>query len=94
MGTSWRIGIDPKEKNPIITHGPFHYIRHPIYTLSMALIFGSFLTLQTQFMFILCCIHWIIFSIEAYREEQYLIALHAEVYAAYMKQTNRFLPFL
>lgn len=92
MGNAWRIGIDPKEKNKLIIDGPFKYIRHPIYALSMLLMLGTFLSVQTRPIFILFCTHWLLFTLEAYREEQYLSKIHGITYYEYMKQTNRFLP--
>ncbi len=92
MGNSWRIGIDPKEKNQLITDGPFKYIRHPIYALSMLLMLGSIMCVQTNSMLVLFCIHWTIFTLEAIREERYLSKIYGETYQNYMNQTNRFLP--
>ncbi len=92
MGNDWRIGIDHKEKNNLITDGPFKHIRHPIYSLSMMLMLGTLLSVQTTFMFILFCVHWTVFTLEAYREEQYLAKVHGEAYKEYVQQTNRFLP--
>lgn len=92
MGSSWRIGIDPKEKNILITDGPFSKIRHPIYALSMLLMLSSWLAVQTHAMFIIFCIHWALFTLEAYREEQYLCETHGAAYQAYMAKTCRFFP--
>ena len=92
MGTSWRIGIDPKEKNQLITDGPFKYIRHPIYALSMLLMLGCFFAVQTNLMFLVFCTHWIMFTFETYREESYLRKIYGATYSAYVKRTNRFLP--
>ncbi|OGV44283.1 MAG: hypothetical protein A3F46_01300 [Legionellales bacterium RIFCSPHIGHO2_12_FULL_42_9] len=92
MGTAWRIGIDPKEKNKLITDGPFKHIRHPIYALSMLLMLGCFLSVQTQLMFVVFCTHWIMFTLETYREERYLSKIYGVTYKAYVKRTNRFLP--
>lgn len=94
MGNSWRIGIDPKEKNTLITDGPFKHIRHPIYALSMLLILGSLCCVQSSYMFALFAIHWFIFTMEALREERYLSQIYGETYHQYMKQTNRFLPMV
>lgn len=92
MGDAWRIGIDNKEKNRLIKDGPFKQIRHPIYSLSMLLVLGSFLATQTKPMFVILCIHWVLFSFEAYREERYLAKIHGDEYLQYIQQTNRFLP--
>lgn len=94
MGTSWRIGIDPKEKNTLITDGPFKHIRHPIYALSMLLMLGSLFSVQTHAMLVLFCIHWFIFTLEAVREERYLTKIYGETYQQYINQTNRFLPIV
>ena len=92
MGNSWRIGIDPKEKNTLITDGPFKHIRHPIYSLSMLLMLGSLLAVQTTSMLVIFCVHWVLFTLEAYREERYLSKVHGAAYNEYVHQTNRFLP--
>ena len=94
MGNSWRIGINPKEKNQLITDGPFKHIRHPIYALSMLVMLGSLLCLQSVLGMVLFCIHWFIFSLEAIREEHYLSRIYGDTYKAYMSQTNRFLPMV
>ncbi len=94
MGNSWRIGIDPKEKNTLITDGPFKHIRHPIYALSMLLMLGSLLSVQTGAMVVLFCIHWFIFTLEAIREERYLTKIYGVTYQQYINQTNRFLPIV
>ncbi|NDH08411.1 MAG: isoprenylcysteine carboxylmethyltransferase family protein [Gammaproteobacteria bacterium] len=94
MGNSWRIGIDPKEKNTLITDGPFKHIRHPIYALSMLLMLGSLCCVQSSYMLALFAIHWFIFTMEALREERYLSHIYGETYQQYMKKTNRFLPMV
>lgn len=94
MGTSWRIGIDNKESTALVTNGPFRFIRHPIYTLSILLMLATFLTLQTKMAFYLMCIHFLLFYIEARREEAFLIKKHQTSYIDYMAGTGRFFPKL
>jgi protein-S-isoprenylcysteine O-methyltransferase Ste14 len=92
MGNSWRIGIDPKEKTDLVITGPFKYIRHPIYTLSMLLMTGTFITYQTLIAFYLLCVHFLLFYIEALREETYMLKVHKDHYKNYMRKAGRFLP--
>lgn len=92
MGTSWRIGIDPNEKTQLIISGPYQFVRHPIYTLSIILAIATFLTLPTLFMFVTIAIHISLLLFEAIREEKYLVIQHGEQYANYIKITGRFLP--
>lgn len=94
MGTSWRIGIDTKDQTALVTNGPFQWIRHPIYTLSILLMLGTFLALQTQTAFYLMCVHFVLFYFEARREEAFLIKQHQSEYVHYMASTGRFFPKL
>jgi protein-S-isoprenylcysteine O-methyltransferase Ste14 len=94
MGNSWRIGIDNKEDTQLITKGPFRYIRHPIYTLSILLMLGTFLTLQSYAAFYLLCVHFLLFYTEARREEAFLVKKHQANYTNYIKVTGRFFPKL
>lgn len=92
MGTSWRIGIDPNEKTQLIITGPYQCIRHPIYSLSILLAIGTFLSVPTFFMLITILIHINLLIFEAIREEKYLIQQHGEFYLSYMKSVGRFIP--
>ncbi|MDQ3757610.1 MAG: isoprenylcysteine carboxylmethyltransferase family protein, partial [Actinomycetota bacterium] len=31
MGSSWRIGVDPRERTELVTSGPFGLVRNPIF---------------------------------------------------------------
>ncbi len=94
MGRAWRVGINPKEKTKIVTGGPFKYVRHPIYTLSMMLMLGTFLTLQTTGALILWIVHFALYYAEGCREEQYILQQNNKEYEAYISKTGRFLPRL
>ena len=94
MGINWRIGIDYQEKTTLLNSGPFKKIRHPIYTLSMLLMLGTCLVMQTNLAIILLCAHLFLFSLEAIREEQHMIQKHPLDYVNYIKQTGRFFPKL
>lgn len=92
MGTSWRIGIDPLEKTQLIVTGPYKFVRHPIYSLSILLALGTFLTLPTLWMLITILIHISLLIFEAVREEQYLQIQHGQYYTNYIKTVGRFIP--
>jgi protein-S-isoprenylcysteine O-methyltransferase Ste14 len=92
MGTSWRIGIDPKEKTEMIVSGAYRRLRHPIYALSILLVLGSLAASPSFVMLAVATIHSILMITEAVREEKYMLATHGQAYADYMKRTGRFLP--
>jgi protein-S-isoprenylcysteine O-methyltransferase Ste14 len=92
MGRSWRIGIDPHEKTQLIVSGPYKYVQHPIYSLSMVIALASFITLPTVAMLLTVMVHIIMLSLEAPREEKYLLQNHGESYRKYQENVGRFVP--
>jgi protein-S-isoprenylcysteine O-methyltransferase Ste14 len=92
MGKSWRIGIDPAEETTLIVAGPFRTIRHPIYSLSVALMIGTLATTQTGLMFGIAVVHFVLLQWEAAREEAHLLQKHGDQYERYRSTTGRFLP--
>lgn len=83
-----------RQKHTLVTHGPYRWIRHPLYT------FGAFFFLSLSLISSL----WIIpvlgipaFAILINRtsvEEESLHARFGEEYQQYTRQTGRFLPRL
>jgi protein-S-isoprenylcysteine O-methyltransferase Ste14 len=92
MGTSWRMGIDPAEKNPLIVTGPFAYVRHPIYALSSVLMVATAAVAPSPLMIAVAVAHLVLLQLEARREEKYLSGVHGSVYVEYCKITGRFIP--
>jgi protein-S-isoprenylcysteine O-methyltransferase Ste14 len=92
MGTSWRMGIDPNESNPLIVTGPYAYVRHPIYALSSLLMLATFAALPTLPMAIVAITHLTLLQWEARREEEHMLKLHGPRYAHYLAHVGRFMP--
>lgn len=92
MGRSWRIGINPAEKTQLVRSGPFRFVRHPIYSLSIMLALGSLATTATSLMLVLVALHIALLVFEAHREEAHLLQKHGEEYARYCAETGRFFP--
>jgi len=94
MGESWRMGIDPGERTPLVLTGPFAYVRHPIYALSSLLMIATVMVMPSPLMIILALLHLTCLQWEARREEQHLLATNGEEYAAYCAKVGRFFPRL
>jgi protein-S-isoprenylcysteine O-methyltransferase Ste14 len=92
MGRSWRIGIDPTEKTQLIISGPYRWVRHPIYALSMLLMLSSVMVIPSPLMLLIAAIHITMLQLEARREERYLVAIHGGEYRSYMQTVGRFIP--
>jgi protein-S-isoprenylcysteine O-methyltransferase Ste14 len=94
MGRSWRMGIDPAEKTNLVTRGPYAYVRHPIYALSILLMLCTMAILPTPLMLTAGVIHIAFIVWESRREEQHLVTQHGERYVQYCAKVRRFIPTL
>jgi protein-S-isoprenylcysteine O-methyltransferase Ste14 len=94
LDRQWSLSLRIKTKHQLITSGPYHYVRHPmytalgIYTLGMILISADILLL----IFFVISLGYNIHRVD--REEQMLIEEFGDAYRNYMKYTSRFLPHL
>jgi protein-S-isoprenylcysteine O-methyltransferase Ste14 len=94
MGKSWRMGIDPSERTALVVSGPYAYVRHPIYGLSVVMMSATMLAIASPVMLVAGAIHLCFLVWEARREERHLVALHGQTYVQYCARTGRFFPGL
>ena len=92
MGRSWRMGIDPGERTPLITSGAFAILRHPIYALSQTMMAGTIIALPTPLLILIATLHIFLLHWEARREERHMIRLHGDVYQQYRQRVGGFIP--
>ncbi len=92
MGRHWRMGIDPNEKNPIVAMGPFAYVRHPIYALSMLMMLATVAMIPSPLMIAAGAVHITLLIWESRREERYLSVAHGADHDAYRKRVGMFFP--
>lgn len=92
MGRSWAMAVRPDEDVPLVTHGPYRWVRHPIYALSVTLMATTLIVLPTWPMLLVAAGHIALMHLKAANEERFLLARHGEAYRAYMRRTGRFLP--
>ncbi len=92
MGDLWRIGIDRKNKASLVSSGPYHYVRHPIYLFQMVMLIGAFWLLPAGFSLALVVAHLICVLIKAADEEAFLLATLGDEYRQYHARTGRLFP--
>lgn len=91
FGKSWRIGIDEKNSNDLITTGMFKYSRNPIF-LFMDLYFTGIMLIYPNIVFIVVTVCMIIgVHLQILREEKFLLNKFGEKYIEYKKQTRRYI---
>jgi protein-S-isoprenylcysteine O-methyltransferase Ste14 len=92
MGTRWRMAVSLKGEEELITDGPFRYVRHPIYALSMLLMICSAIVVPTAPMLAVAIAHLVLNHLKARNEENHLVTVHGDAYRRYLARTGRFFP--
>lgn len=94
MGASWRIGIDEGAKTALVTHGLYAHIRNPIYTGLILTLIGAACVAPGPLMISAAIGTSLLIDLQTRREERFMLHVHGEVYAAWMRTTGRYLPGL
>ena len=92
MGDTWRIGINRREKNALVTHGPYRFMRHPIYSFQIVMLFGALLLLPTVLSAAILALHVVCVLAKAADEEAYMLTVHGQEYRDYVSRSGKLLP--
>jgi protein-S-isoprenylcysteine O-methyltransferase Ste14 len=94
MGRSWTMAIVPKQETRLVTVGPYRWVRHPIYALSILLMLCSAIVLPTVPMILIAVLHFYVMTRKARHEERHLLQQFGPEYARYCERVGRFCPRL
>lgn len=83
----------PHAQGKLVAHGPYRWIRHPMYTAVSLLGAACALALGTVLAWLLWLFLSLVLLAKALLEERWMAALHP-AYAHYMAGTRRFIPFI
>ena len=81
-----------QERQTLITTGPYHWVRHPMYTTFFIISSSFVLVTANGFITMLCLLFGILLPSIIKPEEQTLLQKFADEYRNYMQHTGRFLP--
>lgn len=93
LGRNWGMPMDVHEDAELVTAGPYHLVRHPIYSGMLLGLFGSWLAGGMGFPLIFIAIG-AYFIYAASQEEKQMVQHFPNDYPAYRKRTKMVIPFL
>ena len=91
FGNAWRVGIDKKNSNRLVTGGIFAYSRNPIFLFMNMYFFGTFLIFPTLFFLASFLCFAIGVHIQILNEELFLESKFGLEYVQYCKRVRRYI---
>lgn len=93
LGKNFSVPGVMKEKQSLVTIGPYRWVRHPMYT-ALFLVTLVYFLISSNWFIGLVWIGWIVGTVATMirDEEAALIEKFGDEYRAYMQRTGRFLP--
>jgi len=91
MASSWRIGIDEKNKSELVTKGLFSISRNPIFLGIMIANVGLFLVIPNAFTLMIVSLSTISINTQIRLEESFLKSEFKEEYLDYLKKVRRWI---
>jgi protein-S-isoprenylcysteine O-methyltransferase Ste14 len=92
IGTGISPTVGTRREHRLVTHGPYRWVRHPLYTAGTALVIALGLLADNWFIIVMAIVALILLAMRLPNEEAHLIAKFGDEYREYMKRTGRFLP--
>jgi len=91
MGTSWRIGIDKKNRTELIEKGLFTVSRNPIFLGMRLALIGFFLTIPNAITLLTMVLGDVLMQIQVRLEEEHLRKLHGKKYEEFCRNVRRWI---
>ena len=92
LGTNLTDTVVTRQVHTLVSHGPYRWIRHPLYSSTLLLTTGIGLATANWFILGTGVLVFAIIVLRTSIEERHLLARFGEDYRAYMERTGRFLP--
>lgn len=95
LGKNFSTTLRLRADHTLVTHGPYRWARHPMYTALILLWSGLVLLAANWFLGALVLLGILgIIRVRTPREEAMMLRAYGDAYREYMKRTGRFLPRL
>ena len=94
LGRNWSGVVTLKEGHELVEHGPYRFVRHPIYTGILTMFFATALALGRLAGFAATLLMFASFWIKLRDEETLMLQQFPDRYAAYRQRAERIIPFV
>ncbi len=92
LGEYWSYILELKMDHTLITHGPYRWVRHPMYSASLGFMVATALISANWVVGLVCLLTVVVLFERITTEEEMMIARFGEEYRVYMQYTGRLLP--
>lgn len=92
LGRNVTATVAIRQEHNLVQHGPYRYIRHPLYTFGLLVFTGLALISANWFIGLMAVLTAVYLFRRTPLEEQRLLERFGNDYRAYMQQTGRYLP--
>jgi protein-S-isoprenylcysteine O-methyltransferase Ste14 len=93
IGRNWGTPMTQKNDPELVTSGPYHLVRHPIYSGILIAGLGTAVALDWWFLVVVLLVG-VYFVYSATAEERFLTREFPEAYPAYKSSTKMLVPFV
>ena len=94
IGRNWSGNITLKKEHKLVQHGPYRWVRHPIYTGLILMLFGTVLVLGRVAGLISLALALVSFWIKLQDEETLMLQHFPNQYPAYQQRVKCLIPFV
>ena len=92
LGKNLTDTVVTRQQHTLVQHGPYRWIRHPLYSSAALLIIALSLVAANWFFFVTGVVLLCVLVVRTQTEEANLVARFGDSYRQYMERTGRFVP--
>jgi protein-S-isoprenylcysteine O-methyltransferase Ste14 len=94
LGTNVTGTVAIRQAHTLVTHGPYRWVRHPLYSVGSTLFMGFALLAANWLIALVGIAGFVVLAMRTRIEEAKLIERFGDDYRDYMQQTGRYMPRL
>jgi protein-S-isoprenylcysteine O-methyltransferase Ste14 len=93
LGRNWGMPMTEKDEPELVTSGPYHLVRHPIYSGILLAVLGTALSTNLYWL-VAAAVMGVYFVYSARVEERLLASAFPATYPSYRTETKMLIPFV